>query len=63
MVVDIDHPGQGPVRMTGFPIKLSETPARLRRLAPALGEHTDQVLRELGYSADRIAILRQQGIV
>jgi CoA:oxalate CoA-transferase len=61
MVVDIDHPGQGPVRMTGFPIKLSETPARLRR--PALGEHTDQVLRELGYNADRLAILRQQGIV
>ena len=47
-VVEIDHPGHGPVRMTGFPVKLSATPARLRLPAPALGEHTEQVLRELG---------------
>ena len=63
MVVEIDHPGHGPVRMTGFPIKLSATPARLRRPAPALGEHTDPVLRELGYDAERITALRANGIV
>jgi CoA:oxalate CoA-transferase len=63
MAVEIEHLGHGPVPMTGFPIKLSATPARLRHPAPALGEHTDQVLRGLGYNADRIAILRQQGIV
>jgi CoA:oxalate CoA-transferase len=63
MVVEIDHPGHGPVRMTGFPVRLSETPARLRHPAPALGEHTDQVLQGLGYSADRIAALRTNGIV
>ena len=63
MVVEIDHPGHGPVRMTGFPIKLSATPARLRRPAPALGEHTDAVLTDLGYDADRIARLKERGIV
>ena len=49
--------------MTGFPVKLSATPAQLRRPAPALGEHTDAVLGALGYSADRIASLRERGIV
>jgi crotonobetainyl-CoA:carnitine CoA-transferase CaiB-like acyl-CoA transferase len=63
MALEIDHPGHGAVRMTGFPIKLSTTPARLRRPAPALGEHTDEVLRDLGYEAQRIAALREAGII
>jgi crotonobetainyl-CoA:carnitine CoA-transferase CaiB-like acyl-CoA transferase len=63
MVVEIEHPGHGPVRMTGFPVKLSGTPARLRLPAPALGEHTDAVLAELGYAPDRIAILRQHRVI
>jgi crotonobetainyl-CoA:carnitine CoA-transferase CaiB-like acyl-CoA transferase len=63
MVLEADHPGHGPVRMTGFPVKLSATPARLRRPAPALGEHTDAVLREAGYAPDRIAALRQAGVI
>jgi CoA:oxalate CoA-transferase len=63
MALEIDHPGHGTVRMTGFPIKLSATPARLRRPAPALGEHTDEVLRDLGYEAQRIAALREAGII
>ena len=49
--------------MTGFPVKLSATPARLRRPAPALGEHTDAVLREAGYAPDRIAALREAGVI
>jgi crotonobetainyl-CoA:carnitine CoA-transferase CaiB-like acyl-CoA transferase len=63
MVVEIEHPGHGPVRMTGFPVKLSATPAQLRRPAPALGEHTDEVLRHLGYDAARIAGLKDRGVL
>jgi crotonobetainyl-CoA:carnitine CoA-transferase CaiB-like acyl-CoA transferase len=63
MVLEIEHPGYGPVRMPGFPVKLSATPAQLRRPAPALGEHTDQLLRDFGYDAGRIAGLRRGGVI
>jgi formyl-CoA transferase len=49
--------------LTGFPVKLSATPAQLRRPAPALGEHNEEVLRDLGYPPDRIGALRRDGIV
>jgi CoA:oxalate CoA-transferase len=63
MALEIEHPGYGPVRVTGFPIKLSATPARVRRPAPRLGEHTDAILTELGYDAARLAELRANAIV
>ncbi len=59
MVLDVDHPGRGTVRMTGFPVKLSATPNRIRHPAPGLGEHTEEVFRALGYDAARIAALRR----
>jgi alpha-methylacyl-CoA racemase len=46
MVVELDQPGIGPVRQTGFPINLSRTPARMRLHAPALGEHDSEALSE-----------------
>ena len=63
MVLEVEHPGHGRVRMTGFPVKLSATPAQLRRPAPGLGEHTDAVLRELGYAPEQIASLQEAGII
>jgi crotonobetainyl-CoA:carnitine CoA-transferase CaiB-like acyl-CoA transferase len=63
MVVGAEHPGHGEVRMLGFPIKFTETPCRLRHPAPDLGADTDAVLRELGYSPEDIARLREAGIV
>jgi crotonobetainyl-CoA:carnitine CoA-transferase CaiB-like acyl-CoA transferase len=63
MVLEVEHPGHGPVQMTGFPVKLSATPARLRRPAPELGAHTDQVLAEAGYAPAQIAALREAGVI
>ncbi len=44
MVLDVDHRDSGVVRMTGFPVKLSKTPARVSRPAPKLGEHNEEIL-------------------
>ena len=63
MVLEVEHPGHGPVKMTGFPIKMSGTPCRIQRPAPDLGADTDDVLRELGYDADRIEALRRAGTI
>lgn len=62
-VIDIDHPTQGPTRTMGFPWYLSDTPASWRRKAPDLGEHTEEVLQEVGYSADYIAELKKEGVI
>jgi crotonobetainyl-CoA:carnitine CoA-transferase CaiB-like acyl-CoA transferase len=63
MVMQVEHPGFGPVQMLGFPMKLSETPCQVRRPAPGLGEHSDEVLVELGYAAEGRAVLRASGVV
>ena len=60
--------GAGPAghrarKQVGFPIKLSRTPAAVERAAPALGEHTDEVLRAIGFDDERIAGLREEGAV
>ena len=47
MVEEVDHPVAGRVRTLGFPLKMSDTPLRVRRAPPLLGEHTDEILREL----------------
>jgi formyl-CoA transferase len=59
MVVETTHPALGTLRSLGTPIKLSETPIDPRRRAPLFGEHTDAVLREIGYADDQIAELRR----
>jgi formyl-CoA transferase len=61
MLVETEHPVEGTVRGLGIPVKLSETPGSIRRAAPLLGEHTAEILAELGYSDREIAELRKTG--
>ncbi len=63
MVVETDHPTLGRVRTLGSPIKMSATPPDVSRRAPLFGEHTDQVLREAGYSDADIAALRRTNAI
>jgi crotonobetainyl-CoA:carnitine CoA-transferase CaiB-like acyl-CoA transferase len=63
MTVDVDHPTLGPLRTLGTPIKMSATPLNPKRRGPMLGEHTDDVLAEAGYSSDEIEQLRYSGAV
>ncbi|MEW5881703.1 MAG: CoA transferase [Pseudomonadota bacterium] len=63
MVVDLEHPQAGPTRALGCPLHFSETPTSIDRPAPLLGEHTREVLREVGYSDAEIDSLAAQGAI
>jgi CoA:oxalate CoA-transferase len=64
MLVTLDQPDVGPIRITGSPIRLSETPGEVVSPAPRLGEHSEEVLRSvLGYDRERIAALKSEGVI
>jgi crotonobetainyl-CoA:carnitine CoA-transferase CaiB-like acyl-CoA transferase len=64
LLVDTDYPGlPRPAPLAPTPVDLSETPGRFRHRAPTLGEHTDEILAELGYSATDIAGLRDRKVI
>ena len=63
MVVEVEHPRAGRIKTLGTPVKFSDTPGAVRRAAPLLGEHTREVLTQLGYSGAQIEALRQEGAV
>jgi len=62
MVLEVEQPS-GKVKILGFPIKLSDTPGTIRRPSPQLGEHTDEILADLGYSGENIVDLRNKGVI
>ena len=61
MVISYEQPELGEVRQLGVPIKLSRTPGGVHRPAPALGEHTNEVLTESGLSAEQVSTLLGSG--
>lgn len=63
MMIEIEHPIVKNLKVPGFPVKLSNTPANLRRYPPLLGEHTDEVLDELGYSTTQIEKLKSGKVI
>jgi len=63
MIVEVDHPKIGRMKNMGSPVKASGEFTRIRMPAPWLGQHSDEVLKSLGYKDDSIAALHAQGIV
>ncbi len=63
MLLEMDHPTVGKIKTLGFPAKLSRTPGQLRLPPPLLGQHTEEVLRELGYSLQEIETMRTEGVI
>jgi len=63
MIVEMQHPTAGRVRVLDAPIHMSQTPAQVRRVPPRLGEHNAEVLRDHGFSAAEVAALADAGVL
>jgi crotonobetainyl-CoA:carnitine CoA-transferase CaiB-like acyl-CoA transferase len=63
MIVLVDHPTAGPVRLTGIPVRFSETPGTVSRAAPLVGQHTREILEELGMDTEAVGRLVLSGVV
>ncbi len=62
MVMHVDHPVEGRIPQLGFPVKFSGTPGRISSPPPVLGQHTDEVLKRLGYTEEQIAQFAKSGV-
>jgi crotonobetainyl-CoA:carnitine CoA-transferase CaiB-like acyl-CoA transferase len=63
MIAHLEHAAAGAIRALGVPIKLSDTPGAVRTAPPRLGEHTDAVLRDLGFGDEEVGRLRAGGVI
>jgi crotonobetainyl-CoA:carnitine CoA-transferase CaiB-like acyl-CoA transferase len=63
MLVEVNHPKCGKIKVTGSPVKFSETPAEVVTAPPSLGQHNDEILQGLGYSSDDIEKLREDKVI
>lgn len=61
--VEVDHSTEGRVKLIASPVEFSRTPATVRSHAPELGQHTEEVLLELGYTWDELVKLKEQGVI
>lgn len=62
-IVEIDDPTLGPTKLVAFPVQLEKSKGRIRASAPEHGQHTEEVLLELGYSWDDLAKLKEQKVI
>ena len=63
MILEIDHPVSGKIKVPGIPIKLSDTPGDIRMTSPLLGQHTEEILKELlNYDDEKIEELKRADI-
>jgi CoA:oxalate CoA-transferase len=63
MLLEMDHPTVGKIKTLGFPAKLSRTPGQLKLPPPLKGQHTEEVLKELGYPPQEIDTMRKEGVI
>ena len=63
MTVPVEHPLNPQLKLVASPMKLSATPVTVRRAPPLLGQHTEEVLRAAGCTADEIQALRAQAVI
>jgi crotonobetainyl-CoA:carnitine CoA-transferase CaiB-like acyl-CoA transferase len=62
MIMEIEHPAEGPFRSLGFPVKMSGTPQQVRLPPPLLDQHREEILKEFGIDSKRIAQLASSGV-
>ena len=63
MIIEVDDPGVGPVKLVGNPIKMSKNPPITNIPSPKLGQHTDEILESLSYDKQTIQQLRDNNII
>ncbi len=63
MAAPVEHPSRGRIDLIGQPVRFHRTPWQLRSASPEMGEHTDAILADLGYSESDIEGLRAQNVV
>lgn len=62
-MTEIDHPVCGPMKLVNTPVKYSVSKPSIRTAPPTLGQHTDEVLTELGYSDEDVATMKSEGVI
>jgi len=63
MITTVKHPVAGSVKTLGTPVKFHTTPGGVKRAAPVLGQHSEEVLTEIGYSASEVQRLFDTGVI
>ena len=63
MIAEVDHPNIPNLKFPGSPLKLTDSPATIRRVPPMLGQHNEEILEEAGYSPEKIANLKERGVL